>query len=446
MLGCKWMGFEPKPHQLLIAAVLEDSVVDPELGVTVPRYRDVAVCVPRRAGKTTSIWPVLIGRALARPGYVIVTTAQSGVKARERFMDAARRLERQPFPPYKIKYGVGHESIEFHNGSRIIVRPPEGQAFRGDEADLVLFDESQEYTPARTEELVGAVYPLLDTRPEAQVIIAGTAGSSRQGMLWDALEAGRKGLAGIVEYALEDDADPTKPASWRKAHPGIGTLTTLRTIEERFNKLPLTQFQREYCGQWPFDVSARAIDERKWAAAREAAFCQQRPEKFAAAFEIDPQGRTAALAVAWRDEAGRGHVEIIDHRVGSHWVQEFIARHAMNAREVPWGYDHIGTNGAMGDALLRARPRPRLFGLGTNDMKIACARFMSDLAAGKLVHYGQPSLEEAVRGASKRPVGDSWLWNRRGNADIVPLVAATVALRIYDTQQRPRTKVRRRTT
>jgi hypothetical protein len=44
-------------------------------------------------------------------------------------------------------------------------------------------------------------------------------------------------------------------------------------------------------------------------------------------------------------------------------------------------------------------------------------------------HLGSQELVAAIRGAGKRPLGDSWAWGRlKSDADICPLVAVTLAL------------------
>ena len=46
-----------------------------------------------------------------------------------------------------------------------------------------------------------------------------------------------------------------------------------------------------------------------------------------------------------------------------------------------------------------------------------------------LRHLGGLELRQAVKGATKRPLGDAWAWSRRNSTvDISPLVAATLAL------------------
>src|SRR5699024_2291568 len=101
----------------------------------------------------------------------------------------------------------GDESIEFDNGSRIWVVPPESGAFRGEAADAMLFDEAGELTLQRSEDLLAGALPLMDTRPRGQVIITGTPGLIRAGLLWSTLERGRtrEPGVGILDYSARDD-------------------------------------------------------------------------------------------------------------------------------------------------------------------------------------------------------------------------------------------------
>ena len=51
-----------------------------------PLHVITGVCVPRRAGKTTSFWAITLGRMLRIEDYQVGFTGQTQVKARERFM------------------------------------------------------------------------------------------------------------------------------------------------------------------------------------------------------------------------------------------------------------------------------------------------------------------------------------------------------------------------
>lgn len=64
----------------------------------------------------------------------------------------------------------------------------------------------------------------------------------------------------------------------------------------------------------------------------------------------------------------------------------------------------------------------------SSDHAQACGAFLGACESGDLVHYGQPVLDAAVAGATRRPYGDSWAWNRRtSTVDISPLVSVTIA-------------------
>lgn len=425
---------DPRPQQLQIAGVLAHKVDG------VPAYSEVAIIMPRRCGKTSGIWPELVGRCATQPGYKVVTTAQSGVKARARFMEVARVLERNNVGQYRVLKGAGHEAIEWRNGSRLWVEPPKGEAFRGDAADVVLFDEAQEYSPALTAELLGAARPLMDTRPAGQIIIAGTAGKTRAGMLWEALELGRKGVGGIVEYAAPDSADPDDPETLRSAHPGIGTLTTFDKIWERHTQLVLVEYQREYLSQWPFDASTRAIDPTIWEAAGLPDAPDEKPARVALGFDIAPSQEVASWCMAWRDDEGHAHLLFVEQRAGLNWLAKQLWEAARKHR-APIGYDKIGHNIAVADQLQRAaQHRPQLKTLSLPDIAAGCAQLLADLGDGRAHHYRQKELDAAAGVATRRQAGNSWVWGRM-HGDITALNAATFALRAYD-QGRPRTAPR----
>jgi len=57
----------------------------------------------------------------------------------------------------------------------------------------------------------------------------------------------------------------------------------------------------------------------------------------------------------------------------------------------------------------------------------ACGDFHDAAVHARISHRGDYRLTDAVASASKRQVGDAWVWRRRAQADISPLMAATMA-------------------
>ena len=410
--------------------------------------------MPRRSTKTTSIWSVLLGRCYQNPGYKVVTTAQDGLRARRRFREVMRSLETYGFEARglgRLYWSNGEERIEWANGSSMWVVPPEVGAFRGEAADCMLFDEAGELGVDVSENLVAGALPLMDTRPMGQVIITGTPATLRAGLLWDTLEEGRarKRGTGILDYSIRDDepsvlfpdgedGEPVLNVKvLKRVHPGIGTLTTLAKMRDRFSKLGLVKFEMEYLGRFPFDQSVSAINPAHWSAARaldeagEPAALPERPQRVGLAYDVAPGGHYAALVAAWRDEDGIAHLELLAFRPGVSWLPA-TGKVAAVKHKTPIAHDTIGDNVNPADEL--HRKRVRLAPMNVRAVQGAAQRFVTELEQGTIKHYGQRDLDQAVEGVTWRTVGEGGrLFGRKASAnEVAPLVAASLALWQFD--------------
>lgn len=420
------MNITLHPHQIALGELLDSGV------------ETTAVCWPRRAGKTTTTWAWILGRCQTVEGTQWVTTAQTGIKARDRFMATARLLDRY-FPEESggphVYRGAGHEALEFQNGSRLVVVAPKGEAFRGEGASVYV-DEPQEFDKVRSDELRQAVYPLLDTLDGGQIILSGTAGSSRVGWFWEALESGRRGEPSyaLSEYAAPDHADPDDEDVWRATHPGIGTLTTMDKMRARRAGLSLPMWSQEYLGIWPPDLSTSAISMAAWT---EATVPQSElPDRFGLAFDVSPDSSSAAVCAAWRDDDGVAHVGVLEHRAGVSWLPKLVAAIAKKHRVPAIRYDGIGAN--HGPASEAAREGVRVVSSSPKDAQAATQRIVANLEDGALRHFGQSSLNMAAEGAAWRQSEGGRYFARKASAnDISPLMAAALALYQFD-QTAPR--------
>ncbi len=444
--GAEMQSLPAFPQGEQIAALLEACKSD-----GTPLYRTVTILMARRSTKTTSIWSVILGRCDSIPGYKVVTTAQDGTRARNRFREVQRALDAADFEGKrnsrnrlgKLRWANGDESIEFDNGSRVWVVPPDPGALRGEAADLMLFDEAGELDEAKSADLIAGALPLMDTRPRGQVIITGTPAETRAGLLWDTLvraRAGGKGL-GILDYSVRDDEltvtvdedgnRALNEAVLRRVHPGIGTLTTLAIIRERFDAMPLAQFEREYLCRFPFDANTSALSAAAWAECASNDELPPRPDRVGIAFDVAPDSSIAAISAAWRDETGRAHVELLAFDPGTLWLPA-AAQRAWRKHKGKIAYDVIGANQEPADRLHRMRVG--LDPLNIRAMQGAAARFAAELEHRNLVHYSQPDLTRAVEGAAWRNVGEGGrLFGRKASEfDVCPLVAASEALWVFD--------------
>lgn len=414
VLGAKVLGFDPMPAQLALFGVLGAG------------FGSNVLQIPRRTGKTEGLFCVAVGRSIERGGYVVAYTAQTGVASRRRFMGLANRLQRRDID-CRISRANGREAIAFPNGSEILFFNPDPGSWRGDAIDLILIDEAQEIGPEKGLELMGAVLPTQDTRPGGQLVVSGTAGSSRSGLLWEQLLRGRRGVGGVLDYAAPDGFDPDDEAGWLSVHPGPAGVTedqALDVLRRRHAELGAEQFGREYLGIWG-ESALGGFTPELWML-RGTEQLNVRPAVFGVGLDVPPGGDSASVCAAYVLGDGRTVVELL----GESSVPD-VVRFVRSSR-VPLTYDPMSVESVVFvEAVKRAEPRAQLVALSTLDAAAACAAFSAGVVSGSVAHLRQPALSEAVVGARRRPVRDGgWLWGRRvSGGSIAPLVAATWALR-----------------
>jgi hypothetical protein len=424
-------------------------------------HKITAVCIPRRASKTSSVWAVALGRLTDPdlPEYQVGFTAQTGVKARERFLkDVVAPLERlYPDPatrPFTINRAAGSSHIVWPDGSRLSILPPTPESFRGDAYDMVIIDEAQTIEAGpETDELYGAILPTFLTRPGAQLILLGTAGAHRSGMLWEALVDGRDGNGGIVEYALpdttplhsKDDPEGTDETGttadrslWHLAHPIIGTLAETDDLETDFKKQPAVQFAQEFLGIWPQGVGSSFINKAKWDSLGLDGDLPALPRRFALAFQAHHEQTFGAVAVAWRDEDGRAVVGVLDHKKGTAWMADVVSVvSAKYKTPVVWDSGHTPSD-SISEQFLRHRPPPEANPQNWNQVSNAAALFTREIETGNLRHYRDATLDAQVPLVTKRgtPYSKKWAFGRNLRldeaADITAVEAAALALYAYD--------------
>lgn len=445
-MGAAMLGLPLLPQGERVAALLEarnrkgDGVLYPE----------TVIQMGRRSTKTTSIWATLIGRAMSKTGYKCVYTAQSGNIASRILLEHAQLLvangyarysqERSDRPDLAVVYrNGGREYIDFPNGSRIWVVPPEAGAVRSAAADDIVIDEAGEFEGTKGADFLNAVRPLQDTRGDlAQLIITGTPGKMRSGMFWDLLQEGRSGSnreLGTLDYSIADDEDPDDRRVWRRVHPGPSSgLTPMKILEKRRAAMGLEAFAREYLGLWPTDASTGALDVAAW---RESAipFPDERPNRSVIAVETPRDQTCTAVVEVWRDADGRACIEVLAFRPGVSWAAQF-ARDVASRLRVPVVVDEIGGGNTGTASALRRFSRPPLTVETPKTLHVGAAaqHLANELREGRVRHFNQPDLTNAVESAAWRPMGrDGRAFMRRsGGAAIAPVVAASHALWHYD--------------
>lgn len=438
LLGARLLGMSLTPQGCEVAGVL-----NARNSWGRPAYDDVTIQIPRRATKTTSVQAVLLGRCESRPGYKVIQSAQDGTRASMVFMDMVRELERttpEEFRNWTVYKSTGREYLEWSNGSRWWVAPPRSSSFRGLAADVLWFDESGELDPEQSADLEAGALPVMDTRPDGQVIKSGTPGVVRAGMFWTSLVEARETPAelGIVDYSareaevidLEDEEDRAMALLWR-VHPGVACgLTTEVKMRKRFRTMELSTFIREYLCVWPPDTATTALDVAKWELTATAPVNLPTGVPIGFGFNVGIGGVAAAVAAAWYDVDGILCGQIMEYRVRSDWLAPDLAKLIKAHPRAPIAYDNIGDNIAVAQALVRM-PRvdtKQVKALQLKEVAAATATLASAVDTLALRHGTSPSLDKAVASATWRDSNGSRLFRRKDGQDISALLALDHAI------------------
>lgn len=406
---------------------------------------DTAVLsIARQVGKTYNVGAVAFAKCIGTPGLTVVWTAHRFKVARESFNEMRGWAKGRKLTPHvdydDITTGAGNECIPFRNGSRIVFAARERGAIRGfTKVGMLVLDEAQILTEVALSDLV----PTTNQAPNPLIVLMGTPPKPTDPsevfvrLRQEALTGDSDDVL-YVEISADPDADPDDRAQWRKANPSYPSRTPARAILRLKKLLSPDDFLREGLGIWPDDSARKwlVIPEQSWRRRQVTRFKLADP--VALGVDVTPDRSWSAIGAAGRRTAGGRGVELVEHRPGEGWVIPRLAELAERHRPCVV----VTSDRALRDKAQQAGLEVHLAGAG--DMASAAAMLFDGVAGSTPdVHHlggacpvcvddgGVPRLclDDAVAGASKRPIGDAWAWDRRSPAtDICPLVGVSLAL------------------
>lgn len=223
-------------------------------------FRDVNVTTPRQQGKSLLVLAVVVHRLLASPGQIVVYASQSRNEARKRLLDSWwPRIRRSPLRQAfdRPTRQMGGESLRAANGSILYLASSEESSGHGDTSDLVVLDEAWSLDQA-TEQ---GMRPGLFTRPNGQLWVVSTAGTTKS--LWwrERVEKGRQAVEhGLTEgfchfeWSAPHGAEVGDPATWYAAMPALGITIDEATVAADFAAMAEPEFRRAALNQWVDDL------------------------------------------------------------------------------------------------------------------------------------------------------------------------------------------------
>lgn len=417
------LGWRLHPWQQHAAAV----ALEIDRRTRAPYYRTVGIGVARQNGKTTLVCS-RIAMQLMAAGSTVVYTAQDRNLARFKWEEHVALLMSTPFAAKVAGQPIranGRECLRMLNGSQYIIVTPNEKAGRSLSIDLAVVDEAWAH---ETDVVLGAMGGAMSARRFAQIWLLSNAGSYRSKLWRRMTDTGRESITDPrspvcwQEWGPADDADMTDPLVWREANPtlddphGVSSFALgadLVTMDE-------STFKREHLNLWADPIGVIGIDPVAWA----ACLADGVPgERVALSLDFTPERDRGSMVVAG-DIDGRTPLDVIEQSTDLFRIIE----HAVNAAKLHKAevvIDRASPASSALPAFDRAKIKYRLIGLPEHAR--ACGDFHDAVMRGALTHRGDYRLNDAVAAATRRPVGDSWVWHRRAGADITPLTAATNA-------------------
>lgn len=382
----------------------------------------VVMSIPRQVGKTFLIGAIVFALCLLFPGTTVLWTAHRLRTADETFAKMQAFGRRKKVAPHvsKITLGSGDETIEFHNGSRIMFGARERGFGRGfDNVDVEVFDEAQ----ILTENAIDDMVPATNTAANPLLFFIGTPPkptdpsevfTSKRAA---ALSGGEFDTA-YLEFSADPDADPESRVQWAKANPSYPSRTNDAAMLRMKKNLTLESFVREALGVWDAPAISKVFGPGVW----EAVNTSEAPQPSLGvvfALAVNPERSMSAIGVS----GAGGSCGLVEQRPGVGWAVDEIVRLAKKHRAKVAVPSH-GPAGSEIAALERAGVQ--VLPMPSGDFRSACGAFYDAVVERRVVIGRHADLDAAVGSAMQKPSGDGWVWDRR-NSDVTALEAVTCA-------------------
>lgn len=398
--------------------------------------------VPRQSGKSAILEAIEMAALFLWDEAHIIYSAHLGKTA----TDHMRRIRRhvQSVPEFRrqarVLTGKGDERVERDDTGAILEFITRGKkTARGGSPNRVIFDEAM----FLTDEQIQAMLPSMSAQSmnvegAPQMAYFSSAPIAESEVLHRlrkrALTAPPQRLF-FAEWSVEEDADPADRSNWYRANPGLGIRISEEWIaDNEFGALSEFAFGVERLGipHEPItEVTRRKISAESWAK-------QIDPDSdivsaLAFGVAVAPDAHRASIAAGGLRPDGDAHVEIIVTDVGVRWLKPELRRLLSEWRPASVAIDASGP----GEKELIPEIRDVCTEVGVQLVELtarayagACSGFVTDtVLENRLWHFDDPDLSTSVSGSYPRQVGDAWYWDRWGDLDVTPLVAATCALR-----------------
>jgi hypothetical protein len=403
---------------------------------------EVGLCEPRQNGKGGILEIVELGHLFLWDSKLIVHSSHEFRTSLEHFYRLQELVEEadQQKLVKKVIRGHGEEGFELKDGTRMHFRTRTKKGGRGFSGDFLALDEAM----IIAEYMLGALLPTLRARPNPQVWYTGSAVDQQvheHGVAFSRVrERGLKGDDPDLAY-FEWSVDEENPSAvtrdmaeneelWAQSNPALDVRISREHMRKELNSLDLRTFSVELLGigDWPKTdaQSLSPILPADWDQLEDLSSIIQDPVVLA--YDVSPE-RRCSIAAAGRNQRDEWHVELLATWPGTQALVEQLLTYVENNSPTAVVCDGYGPAASMVGACAEAGVVVQT--LNSSEHAQACGQLADAVIQQTVRHRGESQLQNAVRGAAVRPLGDAWAWSRKSSAvDISPLVAATLALSV----------------
>ncbi|MFD6071383.1 hypothetical protein [Amycolatopsis lurida] len=436
-----------------------------------------AIVEARQNGKTDGVLlpVVLFDLFLMRPDR-IVWTAHRFRTARDSFDAICTCIETTSILSSRVKkisYSHGEEAIELHNGALLEFLARSQGGGRGLKGKRVVMDEAL----ILSADSMGTLMPTLSTRSDAQISYGSSAGKETSTHLHNLKVRGRAGgdpslvwvefcaphgwedppcalgkkcphTVGTLDCALDNEE------FWGKANHTLGKRITHDYVRAERRALPPREFGRERLG-WHESLvgGTKPISDKQWTDLIDIKSSPVDP--VAIGIEVNNDRSSSAISVVGRRDDGLLHLEVIKSAAGVAWVLGdmvtlkekwnpcvFVIDDRSEAASLLPDLKELGFKVRDRDPEKEPEPDELIVTTWASDLARACGSLYDAVADTQTArHLNQPELNDSVKGAAWRPLGDSRAWSRKNAlTNPAPLISVTLALHGLLTYGPPPTK------
>lgn len=430
------------------------------------RFRTVVLLVARQNGKTM-LSQVLTLWCMYVLGWKLVLGTAQDLPTAEEVWDGALGLiterdeEDLPVRPELLDEHAGtdmrngNRTIRLQSGSRYKVRAASRRAGRGLSGDLILLDELREHQNWLA---WSAITKTTMARPDAMVWALSNAGDAMSVVLDHLRRLGHRALGdpdglialsspvvaddgsvppemesddslGLFEWSAEPGCAVTDRQGWAQANPSRGIRIMDRTIASAVSTDPEGVLRTEVLCQWVESVGASAIDMDLWRTLADMDVERTLPVAYGVCTTVTtaPDTKWTSVCAAWHRPDGLPHVAVVEGRPGTLWVSARLAE--VRASRPGSVVCNTAARGLVVDAVEL-----------TAEQQAQAHNAFADAVDDRAVwHRGEPELTLSVRQSCWVAQGKTRVLDRKGSADISPLIAAALAMHglSSETESRP---------